>query len=410
MTKADNAPIGKEPKRFKPVDLFRDFTENERSSTILLLGVTALSLVLANSPWAEQYIAFWKTPVPIHMPNHEHFLSIGDWVNDGLMAIFFLLVGLELEREVYVGELSSPSKALLPLFAAFGGMIVPALLYSIFNSGQPTSDGTGIPMATDIAFSIAILSLLGNRIPLQLKIFLTALAVIDDLGAIFVIAFFYGHTIHLAYLVAALAIYGFLFYLGRRGVSSLWVYLPLGAVMWYFFMGSGIHATVAGVLLAFAIPFQKGDEDSVSIQLQHKLHIPVPFLILPLFALANTAIPLKVAYIDGLFDPNCLGIYAGLIIGKPLGIVGFAMVAIAIKWTTMPEGLTRNHLLGAGMLGGIGFTMSIFITILAFEGNELFIQTSKMAIIIGSVLSGLFGYAMLKWVTRSSPNAGASPQ
>lgn len=265
--------------------LFNDFFHSEKAGGVVLVLVTILSLALANSPWGAAYTGIWNTPLGSH--------SIVHWINDGLMAIFFLLIGLELEREIYQGELSSIRNASLPLFGALGGMLVPAGIYLLLNYGTPAQPGAGIPMATDIAFAIGILSLLGNRVPAALKVFLTALAVIDDLGAIIVIAIFYTATLHLAYLLAALGILVVLLVLNRLRVHNLIPYLVGGVVMWYCMLHSGIHAAITGVLVAFAIPFGDGSESSPSYGLQHFLHRPVAFLILPLFAMANTGIPLS---------------------------------------------------------------------------------------------------------------------
>jgi NhaA family Na+:H+ antiporter len=291
---------------------FKAFFESEKSGGILLLFVTLLSLYLANSPIQTEYIAFWNTQLGHH--------SITHWINDGLMAIFFLLIGLELEREMYDGELSSIKNAALPIFGALGGMVVPAGIFLLLNFGTITQNGAGIPMATDIAFAIGILSLLGSRVPASLKIFLTALAVIDDLGAILVIAIFYTDTIAFLNLFIAFAIMGGLFILNRRKVHSLIPYLIGGVAMWYFMLNSGVHATITGVLLAFVIPFGDGGKKTSSYRLQHFLHQPVAFFILPLFAIANTCIAIDSNWHEGLNHPNTIGIIAGLVIGKPLGI------------------------------------------------------------------------------------------
>jgi NhaA family Na+:H+ antiporter len=325
--------------------------------------------------------------------------ALEHWINDGLMAIFFLLIGLELKREVYVGELSSFSKALLPLIAALGGMLVPALIYLGFNAGLPTIAGVGIPMATDIAFALGILSLLGNRVPLALKVFLTALAVIDDLGAIVVIALFYTKSLSLIYLGASLGIFGVLLLLNKAGIKQLWIYLIAGLAMWYCMLHSGVHPTITGVLLAFAIPFSNGDTQSISHRLQHRLHKPVAFFILPLFALANTAITLQSDIFQSLMEWSSIGILAGLMIGKPIGITLFSFLAVALKWCKLPANVSVNKLLGAGMLGGIGFTMSIFITNLSFD-DSLLIDQSKFAILIASAMASMCGLIYLRIVLK----------
>ncbi len=368
---------------------FKAFFENEKSGGLLLLFVTIVSLYLANSSYAAEYISFWEKDFNGH--------SITHWINDGLMTIFFLLIGLELEREIYHGELSSIKNASLPIMAAFGGMLVPAAIFLALNFGTATQNGAGIPMATDIAFAIGILSLLGSKVPSSLKVFLTALAVIDDLGAIIVIAVFYTTSIAFVNLAIALGIWIFLFVLNRMKIHNLIPYLIGGVVMWYFMLNSGVHATITGVILAFVIPFGNGDEQSSSYKLQHFLHKPVAFVILPLFAVANTCIAIESDWHEGLNHPNTFGIILGLVVGKPLGILLFSSIGVSAGLCALPKNLKWAHILGAGMLGGIGFTMSIFITILAFTDPES-IVFSKRAILIASVLSGLFGFVYLKYV------------
>ncbi|WP_264525687.1 Na+/H+ antiporter NhaA [Flavobacterium sp. N502536] len=367
---------------------FKAFFNNEKSGGLLLLFVTIISLYLANSSIQSEYIAFWEKDLNGH--------SITHWINDGLMTIFFLLIGLELEREIYHGELSNIKNASLPIMAALGGMLVPAAIFLVLNFGTATQNGAGIPMATDIAFAIGILSLLGKKVPSSLKVFLTALAVIDDLGAIIVIAIFYTTSIAFVNLAIALGIWIFLFVLNRMKVQNLIPYLIGGVVMWYFMLNSGVHATITGVILAFVIPFGNGDENSSSYRLQHFLHKPVAFVILPLFAIANTCIAIQSDWHEGLNHPNTYGIILGLVVGKPLGILLFSSIGVSLGLCSLPKSLKWAHILGAGMLGGIGFTMSIFITILAFTDHETIIF-SKIAILIASVLSGLFGLFYLKY-------------
>jgi NhaA family Na+:H+ antiporter len=373
---------------------FDAFFQSEKAGGIVLLFVTLLSLFLANSIFQTEYIAFWNTEIGHH--------SITHWINDGLMTIFFLLIGLELEREMYDGELANIKNAILPIFGALGGMIVPAGIFLIMNYGTDTQNGAGIPMATDIAFAIGVLSLLGNRIPASLKIFLTALAVIDDLGAILVIAIFYTQTIAFDNLLIAFAIMGLLFILNRRKVHHLAPYLIGGAFMWYFMLNSGVHATITGVLLAFVIPFGDGGKKTASYRLQHFLHQPVAFFILPLFAIANTCIAINADWSEGLSHDNSLGIILGLVIGKPLGIWFFSFLAVTLGICTLPKDLKWKNILGAGMLGGIGFTMSIFITLLAFKNDgEAIITYSKIAILIASFLSGTMGFLWLKFTFKT---------
>ena len=370
--------------------IFKEFFESEKAGGIILMFCTLLSLLLVNSSYSESYLQLWHWP--LFGENLEH------WINDGLMAIFFLLIGLELEREVYNGELSNLKNALLPMMAALGGMVLPVIVYAGFNMKNGNLSGAGIPMATDIAFALGILSLLGNRIPTSLKVFLTALAVIDDVGAILIIAIFYTGSIIWSNLLISLGIFVFLLILNRMKVYSLIPYLIGGIFMWYFMLHSGIHATITGVLLAFAIPFDKGDESSTSIKMQHYLHKPVAYLILPLFALANTAIIINGDISNVLIQTNSLGIALGLIVGKPLGILVFSYIAVLIGWCSLPEDINWNQIFGAGILGGIGFTMSIFITLLAFDNNEI-INNSKLMILIASLCAGLIGYIYLRLVS-----------
>lgn len=373
--------------------LFRDFFESEKVGGLILIGCTLLSLFLANSNFSENYIHFWHTNINGHSLEH--------WINDGLMAIFFLLIGLELEREVYIGELSNLKKATLPIFAALGGMIVPALLYLSLNFGTETQSGAGIPMATDIAFALGILSLLGNKVPTSLKVFLTALAVIDDLGAILVIAIFYTNDLNLVNLGIALGIFGVLLIMNRLKVRNLIPYLLLGIAMWYFMLNSGVHATISGVLLAFAIPFGNGDKKSTSYLLQHWLHKPVAFIILPVFALANTAIIINSDWHYALTHHYTIGIALGLIVGKFLGISIFSYAAVKSKICQLPEDLNWKSIFGVSFLGGIGFTMSIFITLLAFNDDE-HISNAKIMILISSLIAGLIGYLLLKNILKKT--------
>ncbi|WMW78860.1 Na+/H+ antiporter NhaA [Flavobacterium sp. 20NA77.7] len=375
--------------------IFKNFFESEKIGGLILILCTIISLLVANSSFGTSYHHFWAAPV--------FGQTLEYWINDGLMTVFFLLIGLELEREIYQGELSNIKDALLPIFAAIGGMLIPAGIYLFFNWGTITQSGAGIPMATDIAFALGVLSLLGNRVPVSLKIFLTALAVIDDLGAILVIAFFYTKTILWTNLLIALALFIGLFILGKYfKVRNLIPYLIGGVAMWYFMLHSGIHATITGVLLAFAIPFGKGEKKSTSYILQHALHKPVAFVILPIFALANTAIAFNGNIEEILVATSSIGIALGLIIGKPLGIFLLTLVAVKLRFCRLPEGLNWKTIVGVGFLGGIGFTMSIFITLLAFE-NEMLITHAKLIIMLASLLAGSLGYVFLKIVLKNKP-------
>lgn len=367
--------------------LFNDFFDSEKAGGVILVIVTALSLFLANSAWQTDYIDFWHLQLGGH--------SIVHWINHGLMSIFFLLIGLELEREIYHGELTDIKNASLPIFGALGGMLVPAGLFLLLNFGTDTQAGAGIPMATDIAFAIGILSLLGKLVPTSLKIFLTALAVMDDLGAIIVIAIFYSTSIAFVNLFIALGIFGFLLILNRLKIHNLIPYLVGGIAMWYFMLNSGVHATITGVLLAFVVPFSNGREKSPSYILQHLLNKPVAFLILPLFAVANTCIAVGDSWYADLGKTNSLGIIAGLIIGKPLGILLFSFIGVSLGLCTLPTDLKWKNIIGAGCLAGIGFTMSIFITLLAFDNSDI-INDSKIAILIASIVAGMVGFIFLK--------------
>ncbi len=378
----------------KLTQLFRDFFESEKVGGLVLILCTLVSLVLANSAFGETYHHFWLTEFAGQ--------SIEYWINDGLMTLFFLLIGLELEREIYQGELSNIKDALLPIFAAIGGMLLPAAIFLFFNFGTKTQSGAGIPMATDIAFALGVLSLLGNKVPTSLKIFLTALAVIDDLGAILIIAIFYTKTLLWTNLFLALGIFVFLYVLGKYfKVKNLIPYLIGGVFMWYFMLNSGVHATITGVLLAFAIPFGNGGEKSTSYILQHFLHKPVAFIILPVFALANTAIIMSGNISEILTENYSLGIALGLIIGKPLGIFLITFIAVKVGLCKLPSDLNWKSVLGVGFLGGIGFTMSIFITLLAFD-SETVINNAKFIILLSSLTAGILGFLFLKTTLKDS--------
>lgn len=393
------AKLFQKPMRFG--NLFLEFFASEKAGGIVLLGCTVVSMLLANSSWGAAYAAFWHHPLNLSFAGLQLNHSIEHWINDGLMAVFFLLVGLEIERELYIGELSNLKNAVLPVAAAVGGVIVPAFIHFLFNWSTATEAGYGIPMATDIAFALGMLSLLGSRVPYGLKIFLTALAIIDDLCAILVIAFFYTETISVPYLSGALGIFTLLLLFNRLKVRHLLLYIPPGIAMWYCMMQSGVHATISGVLLAFAIPFGKHDDANISYHLQHALHKPVAFFILPLFALANTAIILTPGWQQELVTRNSLGIIAGLVLGKPLGICLVCALMIRLRWGRQPEGTRFSYLIGAGILGGIGFTMSIFIANLAF-GDAALVQQSKIAVLAASGLASLLGLGVLYGVLKKN--------
>ena len=372
--------------------LFKDFITSEKNAGLVLLFCAILSLVLANVISSGAYSHFW------HLHPGVVFgldLSIEAWINDGLMTIFFLMVGLEIERELYDGELNPIKNAILPIGAALGGMLIPALLYTLVNFGTETTHGFGIPMGTDIAFALGILSLAGKRVPLALKILLTAIAIIDDLGSIIIIALFYGSGIHFGFLASSLSIFILLILLNHLKVHSSIPYLFLGVPMWYCMMRSGIHPTISGVLLAFALPFGDGSKRSPSIHLQHHLHLPVAFIILPIFTLANTAIPIRANFLTSLFDFHAIGIGLGLLVGKPLGIFLASFALIKFKLVQLPKGIVWYDIFALGCIAGIGFTMSIFITQLAFT-EEVLIQSSKLMILIASAVAGCIGLLLFK--------------
>jgi len=374
----------------KFASLFKGFFDSEKVAGLFLLSCTIVSLFIANSAAGESYIHFMHQTIDASFGGLALDHSIEQWVNDGLMAIFFLMVGLEVKRELLVGELASFSSAVMPVVAAFGGMVIPSLIYFAFNHGTPTQSGFAIPMATDIAFALGILSLAGDKVPTSVKIFLTALAIIDDIGAVLIIAFFYTSTISLVYLGAAISTFVLLLVLNRLAIKRLWWYILLGIVLWYCLLKSGVHATIAGVLLGFAIPFSTKGKN-ISYKLEHFLHKPVAFIIVPIFALVNTAIPLpKGDAAAELVNPNTLGIVAGLFIGKVTGIFSFPYLLTKTGKASLQEGITWRSLVGLGFLGGIGFTMSMFISNLAFNDDQMVIM-SKLSILVASSLSAITG-------------------
>lgn len=370
----------------------QEFIKDSRAVGITLLACTIISLVLANTAWSEAYLALIDKEIhlidALHLPHT--FLH---WINDGLMAVFFFQVGMEIKRELLIGELSSLKKASLPITAALGGMLVPALIYLLFNKGTAYQPGWGIPMATDIAFSLGVASLLGARVPVSLKIFLMALAIIDDLGAIVVIAVFYGGAIDWIYLLFASGIVLLILVLNKFKMHYWWVTLVCGMLLWYCVFNSGIHPTIAGVIVAFLVPL-----DRLS-HYEHRLHDIVNFIILPLFALANTAIIIPGNFGEIVHSTLSWGVLAGLVIGKPLGISLFAWITIKMGWGDQPSGTNLKQIIGIGTLAGIGFTMSIFITMLAFQDAE-HQNISKLAILIGAVISIVAGLLFLNFSTR----------
>ncbi|MBW3551858.1 MAG: Na+/H+ antiporter NhaA [Gemmatimonadetes bacterium] len=424
---------------------FGEFFRAESASGIVLLICAALALLWANSPWGESYFHLWETHVVVGGGPIQLDYSLHHWINDGLMAVFFFMVGLEIKREVLVGELASPKKAALPIAAAIGGMVVPALIYVAFNAGTPELRGWGVPMATDIAFALGVLALLGSRAPTGLKIFLAALAIVDDLGAVLVIALFYSEGIDWNMLMYGGLTLIVLFGANRGGIRRPAVYAALGVVLWYFFLKSGVHATIAGVLLAITIPartkinvmefvgsareyLQTFEADGVRsdpsgpltqrqesalerleeaaegvqsplLSIEHALVPWVAFGIMPLFALANAGVALEPEVIGGVGSPVVLGIALGLLIGKPIGIAAFAAIAVKLGLAGLPAGVRGMHLVGVGLLGGIGFTMSLFIANLAFTATTL--ELAKVGVLGASTVAGVAGYFILR--SRGNP-------
>ena len=418
-----------------------EFLHKEASGGILLIIFTVIALAWANSPWAASYHQLWQTHLKIFSGSFSLNYSIFHWINDGLMVIFFFTVGLEIKRELLVGELSSVQKASLPIAGALGGMIFPAILYVLFNAGGEAVSGWGVPMATDIAFVVGIMALLGPKVPLPLKVFILALAIADDIGAVLVIAFFYTSQVSIAALIIAAIILIALIILNKLGTKSLIPYTFLGILLWLAFLKSGVHATIAGILLAFTIPassryntktfaekvkslldkFNSAGEHGDNVlanesrqtdvmaleesckkvltplqRFEHGLHPWVSFFIIPLFALANAGVTLAgLDIMDALFSPISLGIIVGLFIGKQAGIFTFSWIAVKLKWASLPEGVTWAKLYGAGILAGVGFTMSLFIAGLAFS-SESMIDLAKIGILTGSLISGIVGFILLK--------------
>ena len=379
----------------------QDFIKKDSFQGMVLIFVTFVALIFQNSALSSYYTGFLNTPVEIRTGALHIAKPLLLWVNDGLMAIFFLVVGLEIKREVMEGHLSSLSQIALPSIAALGGMMVPAIVFSVFNYGDEFAmRGWAIPTATDIAFALGILSLLGKRVPVSLKIFLMALAIIDDLGAIVVIAIFYTQKLSALSISVALACMVVLFILNRMGVIRKAAYMIVGVILWVSVLKSGVHATLAGVTLAFFIPLRSVGKDgksfSIAHQLEHDLHYWVAFLILPLFAFVNAGVDLRDISIDGMFSSVPLGIMAGLFIGKQLGVFGFVWIAIKLGFASLPKGSSWIQLYGVALLTGIGFTMSLFVNTLAYNDTELFSYADKLAILLGSFISGLAGYIVLR--------------
>jgi len=380
-------------KQIKITRYFKQFFNRSESSGILLILCVIVSLFIANSSARESFHHLLEYPLGPY--------TFSEWVNDGLMAIFFLLVGLEIKRELIDGELSDLKNASLPIIAALGGMLVPALIYTLFNYGTEYQHGWGIPMATDIAFSLAIISMLSNRVPVSLKIFLAALAIVDDLGAILVIAIFYTDDLAWNNLLISGGILALLILMNKMGIKKLLFYIIPGLFLWYFMHHSGIHATIAGVMLAFTIPTKQGKKKISPLEkLEHILGIPVNFIIMPIFALVNTNIVLKFGMVDGLFTSFGAGIILGLIAGKVIGILLACIISVKSGISQLPSQASWGQMIGVGLLAGIGFTMSIFIAILSFRGHSAFQDEAKFAILVASTIAGILGYSVLKFLSK----------
>jgi len=428
---------------------FENFLHAQTTTGLVLMFMTVVALILANSPLSESYAHLFHTNIDFNVGDWRLSHSIHHWINDGLMAVFFFMVGLEIKREVLVGELSNIKVAILPILSAIGGMILPALIYLSINYGGDGAGGWGIPMATDIAFAISALVLLGNRVSPALVTFLVALAIVDDLGAVFVIAIFYTDQIYMLALSLAGVSFLVMIAFNRFGIHAILPYFIVGLIMWFFMLESGVHATIAGVIAAMTIPSRpkmapknftshtknlleeydnypvkpdhtidenqkaillniKDTIDSVgspSARLEHDLHLPVALIIIPLFALANAGIAIDFSSIgETIITPVSLGIIAGLILGKILGIFGVAYLAIKLKIAKLPEGSSMNQIFGVAALGGIGFTMSIFVADLAFIGNDTLIFQAKIGILTASLLAGLFGFIWLRYIAKANFN------
>lgn len=377
--------------------MFLKFFRSDSFTGLLLLVCVISSLLIANSYWGDDFsdllsLEYGRKEIGLN-------LSLLQWINDGLMAIFFLLIGLEIKKEVVDGELSSAKKAAMPVCAAFGGAMIPAIIFFAFNNNHLTAPGWGIPMATDIAFALGILALLGKKIPPSLKIFLATLAIADDLIAILVIAIFYSVNLHYQYLFYAAAIFLLMIVFNRLQIKSLWFYLVPGILVWHLIHHSGVHPTIAGILTAFTIPVKVSKSVSSPDQLEHYLKIPVNYLILPVFALANMNINLGETSIDLVSTKLGMGIILGLIIGKPVGIILLSWLSVKLNWGKMPAGARWGHIAGLGMLGGIGFTMSIFIALLSYK-DPILQADSKIAILLASVFSGIAGFVILFFMKK----------
>ena len=383
---------------FNITQAIKNFFSREEKSGILLLLFATLALITVNSPLQSLYYDVKYTDIPINLGDFNFTKSVSHWVNDGLMAIFFFVIGLELKREILEGELSSFDRMVLPAIAAVGGMAAPALIYILININNPENmSGWAIPTATDIAFSLAVLLIIGKSVPLSLKVFLLSLAIIDDLGAVLIIAFFYTAEISSIYLLYSLIVFGLLVVVNLSGNQKMYIYMILGIFLWYFVLKSGVHATIAGVLLATTIPnnVENNIDHSMLKHLEHKLHNFVGILVLPVFAFFNSDINFSDVTMSSVYSPLSMGVILGLLLGKPIGITLFTYVGMKTKLFSLPENVTLKDVFGLSLLCGIGFTMSLFINGLAFTETYL-IDSSKLGIFIGSIVSAIAGYLILK--------------
>lgn len=435
-----SSEMKKEPVDKWIIDPMKRFLNNSTMSGIILFSSAGLALILSNSPWKDAYHHFWELEVSVGFGDALLSKSLHHWINDGLMAIFFFVVGLELKREIIAGELRNPKNAVLPIGAAIGGMAIPALVYILFNPSGEAQDGWGIPMATDIAFALGVLYLLGDKVPLSLKIFLTALAIADDIGAVLVIAFFYTSEIHFDSLLTGVGFMAVLIFANRIGVRNPVFYGIIGiGGLWLAFLMSGVHATIAAVLAAFTIPasvkvpellyvkkleeligkFKRAKTNNVPTvsheqlyvieevrdvskkaltplqQLEHAMHPLVAFVIMPIFALCNGGVTFDSDFLNALMSPVAIGIFVGLLAGKLIGVLGVSELLLRMKWASLPEGMNRRHLVGAGFLAAIGFTMSLFVAGLAFSSPELLVQ-AKIGILSASIFASFIGYYLIR--------------
>lgn len=383
------------PTRLKkiPLTIFQHFFRTETLGGLVLLGFGLAALVIANSPLSAVYNHLWEIPLTFGIVPHELSLSLHDWINDGLMAVFFLLVGLEIKRELLAGELSSPQQAALPIACAIGGMVVPALIYLIFNFRGPGAPGWGIPMATDIAFALGALNLIAPQAPIGAKVLLTALAIVDDMGSVLVISFFYSGAIVWSALGGAALTLLVLIGFNMMGIRHLWPYLLGGVVLWCFVHASGVHATIAGVALAFTIPARSSEGVTAPLlRLEHALHNFSAFVVMPLFAFANAGVKIELSLQHAEIG---FGVLTGLLLGKPLGIMMAALISVKTGVARLPQAVNWGSLLGYGLLAGIGFTMSLFVGMLAFDDMAL-VNSAKRGIIAGSFLAGVAGALILR--------------